>query len=332
MALRKGATIRTKKYERFRGVDFSTDPALVDDARSPWAPNMVADMGGMPEKRPGWRTLVKVEGQINGIYNAEFKDVKHKLIHAGTKLLRLYEADGVTVELADGLSDQRSTAVYMGDSLWIFTGTKLLRYNGTTCKGASEGAYVPTTIISRDPSGGGTTYEAINLMTGMQKVGFLADGESTVYTLPYQDIDSVDEVEVEGEVKTSGYSVNLSAGTVTFTSAPAKPGVGAEDNVFITFTKSIEGYSQRVEKCTAAVVWGVSGASDRIIATGNPDFPNQDFTSGYADGTYWPDTGYSVIGTSETKIVGYRRLGESGDHQGGQRAGLHRVPAQRIHQ
>lgn len=50
MAKRSGTTIRTKKYERFRGVDFSTDPALVDDARSPWAPNMVADNGGMPEK------------------------------------------------------------------------------------------------------------------------------------------------------------------------------------------------------------------------------------------------------------------------------------------
>ena len=310
MAGRKGVAIRTKKYERFRGVDFSTDPALVDDARSPWAPNMVADMGGMPEKRPGWRTLVKVDGQINGIYNAEFKDVKHKLVHAGTKLLRLYEDDGVTVELASGLADQRSTAVYMGDSLWIFTGTKLLRYNGTTCKSAREGAYVPTTIISRDPSGGGTTYEAINLLTGKQKVGFLADGTSTVYTLPYQDVDSVDEVEVDGEVKTGGFTVDAARGTVTFSTAPAQPTVGAEDNVFITFTKNIEGYSQRVEKCAAAVVWGVSGASDRIIATGNPDFPNQDFTSGYADGTYWPDTGYSVIGTSETKIVGYRRLGE----------------------
>lgn len=51
MAKRSGTSIRTKKYERFRGVDFSADPALVDDARSPWAPNMVADMGGMPEKR-----------------------------------------------------------------------------------------------------------------------------------------------------------------------------------------------------------------------------------------------------------------------------------------
>ena len=45
------ASIRTKTYSKFRGVDFSSDPSLVDDSRSPWAPNMVSDAGGMPEKR-----------------------------------------------------------------------------------------------------------------------------------------------------------------------------------------------------------------------------------------------------------------------------------------
>jgi len=128
MAARRGVSIHAKKYERFRGVDFSTDPALVDDTRSPWAPNMVADMGGMPEKRPGWRTVVTLEGQVNGLYNAEFAGVRHLLAHVGTTLYRWYE-DGETAsaELAAGLSDARSMAVFMGGSLWIFTGNKLLR-------------------------------------------------------------------------------------------------------------------------------------------------------------------------------------------------------------
>ncbi|MBR0313375.1 MAG: hypothetical protein IJQ98_13380, partial [Oscillospiraceae bacterium] len=56
--------------------------------------------------------------------------------------------------------------------------------------------------------------------------------------------------------------------------------------------------------------WGVGAASDRIVATGNPDYPNYDFICGYADGGYWPDTNYAVIGTDETAILGYRRLGE----------------------
>ena len=68
MPKRSGTVLRTKKYERFRGVDFSTDPALVDDTRSPWAPNMIADRGGMPEKRPGWRTLEQFGARVNGIF------------------------------------------------------------------------------------------------------------------------------------------------------------------------------------------------------------------------------------------------------------------------
>ncbi len=64
MARKSGVVIRTTKYEKFRGVDFSTDPALVDASRSPWAPNMVSDTGGLPEKRPGWRVLEKFEEHI----------------------------------------------------------------------------------------------------------------------------------------------------------------------------------------------------------------------------------------------------------------------------
>lgn len=310
MPRRRGVTIRTKKYERFRGVDFSTDPALVDDTRSPWAPNVVADMGGMPEKRPGWRTLRRFEGRINALYDATFDGVTHRLVHAGTKLWRWYENDTAPLLLAEGLPDERSTAVYMGQSLWIFTGEKLLRYDGTACADAAADAYVPTTVIARTPAGGGVSYEAVNLLTGKQKVCFLADGASTVYHLPYTELDGVDEVTVDGTVKTSGWTADLAAGTVTFSAAPSAPAAGAEDNVAIVFTKGEAGHAERVEKCRTAVVWGVGAASDRIVATGNPDCPNCDFICGYADGTYWPDSLYAVIGTSETAILGYRRLGE----------------------
>ena len=54
--------IRTTIYNRFRGVDFSTDPSLVDASRSPLCTNIVADSGGMPEKRCGWETLHTLTG------------------------------------------------------------------------------------------------------------------------------------------------------------------------------------------------------------------------------------------------------------------------------
>ena len=311
MARKAGATIRTKKYERFRGVDFSTDPALVDDTRSPWAPNMVADMGGMPEKRPGWRTLKTFDGRVNGLYDAVFDGVTHRLVHAGTKLYRWYEGEGAEPSLlAEQLPDERSTAVYMGGDLWLFTGDGLYRYDGVSVRNAAEGAYAPLTVIARTPAGGGVTYEAVNLLTGTQRVSFLADGSSTVYRLPYADLDRVDAVELNGAALTTGWTADLAAGTVTFSTAPAAPAAGAEDNVTVTFTKTVAGSAARIGKCRAAIVWGVGAASDRIVATGNPDYPNYDFICGYADGGYWPDTNYAVIGTDETAILGYRRLGE----------------------
>ncbi len=52
----------TSVYSSFVGVDFSTDPMLVDKNHSPYALNLVADDGGMPEKRParnGWASSAK---------------------------------------------------------------------------------------------------------------------------------------------------------------------------------------------------------------------------------------------------------------------------------
>lgn len=306
----RGASIRTKKYERFRGVDFSTDPALVDDARSPYAPNMWADMGGMPEKRPGWRTLQQVEGRINGLFHAKFDGTIHTLAHAGTTLIRWYLDETEPETLAEDLPDERSTAVFMAEKLWIFTGAKLLSYDGETAEDVSEHGYVPTTVIARSPSGGGVSYEGINLMSPWQTVRFLADGTSREYQLPYESVEAIGTVTVNGTA-TTAYTTDLTAGKVTFTAAPEKPAAGAEDNVYITFKKTFTGYSDRIGKCRFAVVWGVNGLTDRIIASGNTDRQNQDFISGFSDGSYWPDLNYAVIGTEETAVMGYRRLGDS---------------------
>ena len=122
----KRASIRTKTYGGFRGVDFSADPSLVDASRSPWAVNMVAGSGGVPEKRPGWRTVARTEGRINGLFHAKFAGETHLLAHAGEKLLRWYEDGAEPQELRSGLPDERSCGVYLSGKLWIFTGAELL--------------------------------------------------------------------------------------------------------------------------------------------------------------------------------------------------------------
>ena len=46
-----------KIYQRFRGLDLSTDETQIDDSRSPKMVNMISDSGGYPEVRVGWRAL-----------------------------------------------------------------------------------------------------------------------------------------------------------------------------------------------------------------------------------------------------------------------------------
>lgn len=47
----------TKIFKRFRGLDYLGDETQIDDGRSPRAVNMIADEGGFPERRFGWRTI-----------------------------------------------------------------------------------------------------------------------------------------------------------------------------------------------------------------------------------------------------------------------------------
>ena len=124
--------------------------------------------------------------------------------------------------MRSGLPDERSCAVYLGGKLWIFTGEELLCYDGKKVMAADEFGYVPTTVIARDPAGGGVRYEAINLLSEKQTVRFLADGAATAYVLPYTEVEEVCEVKVNGEVS-NAYTIDLAKGTVTFATAPAAP-------------------------------------------------------------------------------------------------------------
>lgn len=103
--------IQSKIYTGFKGVDFSTDPSLVDAYRSPYAPNMIADLSGMPEKRVGWRTLYTLETPINGIFEGDLGGTHYFVIHAGTKL---YSWDGTNapVLIKSGIANAKSTGFY----------------------------------------------------------------------------------------------------------------------------------------------------------------------------------------------------------------------------
>ena len=313
MAKKSRATIRRQVYSQFRGADFSTDPSLVAYTRSPLCTNIIADGGGMPQKRVGWRTLHTVEQSgerkaVYGLFYGVFNGAVHRLAHVGTKLYRW--TDGGITELLSGLPEHKSRAAYMKGMLWIVTGSGYFCYDGTTASRVSERAdvYVPTTTITRMPAGGGMSYEDVNMLTPYRKNAFQTDGTAVMFTLD----GTVDEtgsvrVWVWGQ-ETADFTVDRVSGTVTLASAPPAPEAGNADGLVVQFPHTVAGYTDEIDQCTIITTYGV-GNNDRIVLSGNPAKKNVDWISGFNDPTYIPDLGYATVGTEATAIRGYCRVG-----------------------
>ena len=296
-----------KEYTQFRGVDFSTDPTQVADYRSPYALNLISDLAGFPEKRVGWRKILDTGKRINGIHHAVFASgASMRFVHAGNTLYTWDESNASHTAICETMSDNRSVAFAHGGKMYIMDGLKyrvVAEADGVyTVTNVEDGeVFVPTTTIAADPSGGGTPFEAVNMLTGKRINSFFSNGTSKDYFLDTQNIDAVTKVVVNGEEK-DDYTVDLTAGKVSLSAAPAdSEGV---DNVVIHFTANVEGYADRVNKCTIFAFFGFNN-DNRIFISGNPEYPSWDWQSGLDDPTYFPDTGYTKVGSDTSAIMGY---------------------------
>ena len=309
----------TTVYDKFKGVDFSVDAALVDKDRSPDAPNLISGDGNMPEKRPGWRVIHKLEGNVNGLFKTEIDGEIINLAHVGSNIYKF--TDNTIESIFTGVADKKSTSFFLNNKLYIMTGNEFLSYDGKSIVNVRENAYVPTILISRNPTGGGTVYESVNLIGKKRIEAFLGDDTNKTYQLSANNIASVDKVEVmnsdgtfveytkvETNPSATEYTVDLATGKVTFSEAK-KPPVTGMDNVKITYTKDVEGYENRVTNCTIANLYGVGG-ENRVFISGNPEYKSRDWYSQIYDASYWPDLNYSVVGSEETAIMGYAKLGK----------------------
>ena len=298
----KTAPVRQKRItiDRFLGVDFANAETEVDTRRSPWAPNMVADKAGYPEKRPGYTCLQSYPGPVHGM--GFFQG--NMLVHAGTKLY----GPEKTILYSD-MAERRSAFFHWEDKLYILDGSHYLVYDGVQAKEVD--GFIPTTVIGREPSGGGTLFEAVNLLQPKRINSFVSDGTATEFLLDSMGIDTAEvTVWVDGEEKSEGegYTVDREAGKVIFTQAPADS--EGLDSVTIRFSKTVAGYRERICKCTIAGSFGL-GSDSRVFLTGNPEYPNTDWQSGLYDPTYFPDTGYTRLGSENTAIMGYLKQYDS---------------------
>lgn len=198
----KSPAISAVVYDKLKGVDFSTDPGLIDASRSPYAPNLMSGPGGYPEKRPGWRTLKQLEAPIYGIHSG-LKDGKMiYLIHSGTKLYEWLPESGDTMTpVWSDMPESYSRSFVHQNRIYILTGKTFL-CAGDVKDGAwgvrpvSEIAKIPTVLITSSPHDeDGVPLEDRNLLTNYRTVGYVGRGKNytdapNLYKLPFENLPS----------------------------------------------------------------------------------------------------------------------------------------------
>ena len=286
----------SRVYGNFRGVDFRGEE--INLVRSPDCLNVWKDYKETESirTRPDLKLKVSFSEKVWGVffYNVAGADVL--LVHSGTKLYKVEDEE--KTELYAGLNEARSDS-FIYNNMWYFKdGKSYLQYDGDTIKKV-EG-YVPTTSIARKPAGGGTMYEDINLLTGRRINTFLADGESREFFLDAQEIDEAFQPVVKANDKeVEGFTVDYAAGKITFTTAPEAPLTDGQDNVSVEFSKTVDGYPDKIEKCTLLQVF-----DNRVFFSGNEDFPNVIFHCSLNDPTYCSDMDYYNEGLDSARVRG----------------------------
>lgn len=180
-------------------------------------------------------------------------------------------------------------------------------YSSDSLSAASVSGYVPVTVINASPANGsGDLYQPENRIQPKKTVRYNAESGVTAYHLPVAPVDSVDEVKVDGVVTTS-YSVNLTTGVVTFTTAPPVTNPPTNNTVEITYSKAdADGYNS-VMDCNLAVTYG--GTGDLCVVMGGcPAQPNAFFWNGNniaMDPSYFPYSQYQFAGDTDDPITGF---------------------------
>lgn len=291
----------TRNYSNFRGVDFSnTEVALY---RSPDAINMWKDykkMGTSIETRPDIVLFKELKNTVYGLFFYTINQVDHMIIHCGVSL---YDYNMKTKELKiikeKGMNIRKSQSFIYRNILYIKDGLNYLQYDGETCKEVI--GYIPTTTIGKAPSGGGTTNQEVNLLTGVRENSFCADGESTEYVLDASELDAgyQEKVFINDVEKTEGFTVDKVSGKVKFTTAPEKPLTDGQDNVVIRFSKTIPGNRDKINKCTILEVF-----DNRVFFSGNQDYPNTVFHTMLDEPKYCSDLDYYNEGADISPVRG----------------------------
>lgn len=315
-------SIKTYVIGQFLGADFTSDSSTVDETKSPNCENMIRSVPGKIRKRVGYEELDDFTDHIYGVHRFAVAD--EYIVHAGEKLYKL--GDDTYTPIYTSMAEHRSVAFELNSKLFILDGTAIKVYDGTTVQRIDQCGYIPTLTISKNPSGGGTDYQPLNLVQPAFIEQFYVDANhsgDTDFQLTFGNLDATTVkawiLDAGGnwvaKVEGTDFSVNRTTGVVHFDAPPGQSQVTGEDNVKIQAYRTVAGYADRVNHCTIGALFGVNGADDRLFISGNSDkglnggqyysYINYDWFSQQYDPTYFGDTWYAKLGSDSSAIMGY---------------------------
>ena len=290
------AELIARVYSNFRGVDFRGEE--INIGRSPDSLNVWKDYKETESIRTRPEMVIEKAflEPVHGIFFYDGAGVEEMLVHSGTKLYSIIK--GNTKELFEGLNRAKSDSFIYNNMFYFKDGIHYLQYDGTTI--SEVVGYVPTTSIARKPEGGGSIYEDVNLLSEYRINTFLADGEATEYVLDAMELDEdfVPEVTVADKTVTE-FEVDYELGKIIFTTAPEVPLTTGQDNVKVKFKKTVEGYRDKINKCTLLQLF-----DNRVFFSGNKDYPNTIFHCSLNDPTYCSDLDYYTEGLDSAMVKG----------------------------
>lgn len=293
--------LMTRTYGNFRGIDLLNPANSVDLTRSPDCLNVWKSYGttqsNMIQTREGYKKVVNLGNAP--IYNMYVYDRDTAIVHIGKQLIKWvgFPSSLISTEvLKEDMNESSSIMFFYNENIFILDGKNYLKFDGESLINVEDEAYVPTTTISRAPSGGGEPLEGINLLGNKRKNSFVGDGNSKDYYVDAVQIEAVNKVTVD-DVEVKDYTVDLLYGKIIFTTAPEKPTLIGKDNVVIEFTKTVEGYAERIKEATIATVF-----DNRLFFSGNKDFPNAVFHCALNNSAYISDLNYYECGSKDNPV------------------------------
>lgn len=261
--------------------------------------------GGKLKKMEGYALLFPslgpgvVQGQFYGEVGGTYQ---HLFAHNGNVYKRIANVNTIIGTLINA----QTFFFFFQNKVYMLNGSEYKSWDGTIFQDVA--GYRPLIAITTPPAGGGTLFEEINNLTGAKHQTFSPDGIATAFQVAETNVTSFDFVKVTGVLKTLGtdYTVSLSTGKITFTTAPL---TGTPDNVDIGWTKGT-GTRENVFKNRFAMLYG-GGVDSRVLMWGNTTAKNRFSYSALASGAlsaeYFPASNFSDVGSDQHAITDITR-------------------------